>query len=401
MTPTELTQLLDPPNKRFDGHLILNDDNAQWTLSFVKGQLLYVADQLHAVRRWNRVLKQFFPNWNWPSESLTAIDPKTWQLALLDQGVQQQQLSLIRAKLLIRKVTQECLFELSHRSHLQSDWQPRSLSISRACHSIALSVWEVKMTLSQVENMQQQWQAAKLERLSPDLSPVLKKGAPTECLPVPSQYLNGKLTLWDVADQKSQSVTELIQSLLPLVDKGFLEFQSIPDIPLPQIRVNTSFVPVAQSSSQSAVSQVKSPQLPLSKAPVAPPKSQANASESKAVVACIDDSPVLAHTLKKILESAGYEALTIQEPMRGFSELIEHQPSLILLDLMLPNADGYSVCKFLRDTPVFEKTPIIILTGKNKPIDRARARLAGATEFLVKPPQPEELIQMIEKHLQR
>ena len=72
---------------------------------------------------------------------------------------------------------------------------------------------------------------------------------------------------------------------------------------------------------------------------------------------------MLAHGLKKILATAGYDVLIIQEPMRGFSLLIEHKPDLILLDLMLPNADGYSICKFLRDTPVFEKTPIIILTG--------------------------------------
>ena len=85
--------------------------------------------------------------------------------------------------------------------------------------------------------------------------------------------------------------------------------------------------------------------------------------------------------------------------MRGFSQLIEHQPALILLDLMLPNADGYSVCRFLRDTPVFAKTPIIVLTGQSKPVDRAKARLAGATEFLVKPPKPEHLLRMIQMHL--
>ena len=108
---------------------------------------------------------------------------------------------------------------------------------------------------------------------------------------------------------------------------------------------------------------------------------------------------MLAHRLKQILFSAGYHPLIIQEPMRGFSQLIEHKPSLILLDLMLPNADGYSVCKFLRETPAFKKTPIIVLTGQSKPIDRARALVAGATEFLAKPPQPRALLQMIQTHL--
>jgi len=91
--------------------------------------------------------------------------------------------------------------------------------------------------------------------------------------------------------------------------------------------------------------------------------------------------------------------LSIPEPMRGFSQLIEHKPDLILLDLLLPNADGYSICKFLRETPVFKKTPIIILTAKNTSIDRTRAQLVGATGFLAKPPQAQELLDMVQKHL--
>jgi chemotaxis family two-component system response regulator PixG len=85
--------------------------------------------------------------------------------------------------------------------------------------------------------------------------------------------------------------------------------------------------------------------------------------------------------------------------MRGFSQLIEHKPDLILLDLHLPNADGYSICKFLRETSAFKKTPIIILTAKNTQIDRFRAKQAGATDFLGKPPQPTELVQMLQKYL--
>jgi len=99
------------------------------------------------------------------------------------------------------------------------------------------------------------------------------------------------------------------------------------------------------------------------------------------------------------LMQGGYQMLSIPEPMRGFGQLIEHKPDLILLDLLLPNADGYSICKFLRETPVFKETPIIILTAKNTQIDRVRAQLVGATGFLGKPPQPQELLQMIQKYL--
>ncbi|MEM9163647.1 MAG: response regulator [Cyanobacteria bacterium P01_F01_bin.4] len=131
----------------------------------------------------------------------------------------------------------------------------------------------------------------------------------------------------------------------------------------------------------------------------APPPALASAAadRSQPLIACIDDSPVLAHNLRTILESAGYPMISIQEPMRGFSMLIEHKPDVILLDLNLPNADGYSICKFLRDSPVFENTPIIILTGQDTHADRLKARSVGATDFLAKPPQSQALLGAIQE----
>ena len=85
--------------------------------------------------------------------------------------------------------------------------------------------------------------------------------------------------------------------------------------------------------------------------------------------------------------------------MAGFGTLIEHKPDLILLDLNMPNANGYSVCKFLRETPVFGKTPIIILTAQDNVIDRTRAKLAGANDFISKPPEPQALIKLLHSYL--
>ena len=109
---------------------------------------------------------------------------------------------------------------------------------------------------------------------------------------------------------------------------------------------------------------------------------------------------MILQTLKKILEGAGYQTLAINEPMRGVAKLIENQPDIIILDLVMPNASGYSVCKFLRQTSVFEKTPIIVLTSRDTLIDRNRAKLVGASDFLGKPPDPEKTLALIEKYLE-
>lgn len=396
MKTRELAALLESPSKNFDGYLVLNSRDTTWTLNFVQGQLLYAVDEVHAMRRWIRLLKQYFPRWNWQVNANPSVGQQSWQVTLINQGINQQQLSLIRAKLAIRAIAQECLFELSRCNSLQSHWKPSSSTVSMTCRSVGLSSWEMKMTLNKVELMWQQWQQAGLAQISPTLSPTLTKTVEARFLPIDQQYLSGDFTLWDIAGQRNQSVVEAAKSLLPLLKDKILEFRSIPDLPIPTTQPTP--VPKPQSRTQPRPTPSSRIQQPLAKSITSKPR-LASPVHGQPVIACIDDSPVLAHSLKKILVGAGYRVLTIQEPMRGFSQLIEHKPSLILLDLLLPNADGYSICKFLRDTPVFEKTPIIILTGQNSSIDRARARLAGATEFLTKPPEPEKLLQMIHKHL--
>jgi len=368
MTLATLTeQLHNLSQKGNDGELILSNRNFALTLHIYRGKLLYATNSIHPVRRWTRALQRHCSTWKWGVESSYLLDNQFRECGLLERGISQQQLSLIRAKLVIRNVVQECFFELSSHTSLNSEWKPSQKEISISCQTAALSSQEVRSVLYRTTQMQQQWQAAGLAHLSPILAPTIKGGTESQGLPILGKYLNGDLTIWDIALHLEKSVTEVTRSLLPLVETNSLEFKEIPDLP-----VTTAEQPVVETH-----------RLP----------------EVQPLIACIDDSPVLAHTLKKILVPAGYQMLSIPEPMRGFTQLIENKPDLILLDLLLPNANGYSICKFLRDTPAFEKTPIIILTAKNTLVDRARARMAGATEFLGKPPEARELLQMLQRYL--
>jgi chemotaxis family two-component system response regulator PixG len=361
MIPKNLTQALDNLSKFSDGELILHNDTVVWNLHLVRGKLLYATDKIHPVRRWNRALKQQCPNWNWSVDSSEVLDNESWQGQLLTQGFNQKQLSLIQAKLVIRNVVQECLFELSNCTDLNSDWKPSQKTTSVFYQTVALSSKEIQTLLNNTVQMQQKWQATGLDHLSPTLAPMLRQGADPQSLSVSHSYLNGQFTLWDIALQLHQSMPEITRSLIPSVEKGILQFQEISDLPVPALKQ-----PIAAKPPQVETTALESTQ-------------------TQPLIACIEDSPVLAHTLKKILMPAGYQVLIIPEPMRGFSQLLEHKPELILLDLHLPNADGYSICKFLRETPLFKKTPIIILTARNTQLDRFRAIQSGATEFLGKP----------------
>ena len=147
----ELTKLLELPNKHFEGHLVLNDHKTIWTLYFVQGRLIYAADGGHPVRRWNRTLAEYFPQCRLNVDPDQLAAQSHWQIYLLDQGFKQQQFSLVRAKMMLRAVIQECLFELSQCTYAQCDYQPTELPISRFCRTIALSPWEVKMAVNKVK----------------------------------------------------------------------------------------------------------------------------------------------------------------------------------------------------------------------------------------------------------
>ncbi|WP_026735987.1 response regulator [Fischerella sp. PCC 9605] len=379
MILTRLAEELNNLSKHAsDGVLVLHKHTVVWNLHLSDGKLTYVTSEVHPVRRWNRALKQHCPNWNWGVEPLQLSGDQPWECHLLVQGISQRQLSAIQAKLVIRTIVQECFFELSSHTDFESNWKPSKTDILHVPSLVALSSREILSVLAQATNARQKWQAAGLGHLSPTLAPVLKPTVDFQELPVlEKKYFKNKFALWDIALEQEKSVTELTLSLIPWFEKGVLEFQNIPDLPLPNVK-QTVVTTYPLSESKPVTSVQKQP-----------------------LIACIDDSPVLAYTLRKILMPSGYQMLSIPEPMRGFSQLIEHKPDLILLDLLLPNADGYSICKFLRDTPVFRNTPIIILTERNTQIDRARAMSVGATEFLGKPPQSQELLQMVHKYLKQ
>ncbi len=80
-------------------------------------------------------------------------------------------------------------------------------------------------------------------------------------------------------------------------------------------------------------------------------------------------------------------------------KIIEIAPDLILLDVGMPNVDGYQLCSLLRKNPSFKKTPIVMVTGNTGFLDRAKAKLAGSTDYMVKPFNQAELLKMVFRYL--
>jgi len=358
--------------QRATGKLIVRNQAGEVILHLFYGRLLYATGGCHSVRRWHRALKQHCPDWVVEPAPLWCNKP--WEYQLLHQGICENQLTVPQAKAIIRSVALEVLLSLGNYKGLQREWEPSEETDLDISLSLALSYLEVEPVLTKVVQMHQQWQTAGLGNLNPNLAPVLTRQIDSQSLSGWGKYLNGQLPLWDIAWQLRKSVIAVTRTLLPLVNKGLLRFQEIPDLPVPINQQTTSH-------------------------PSATPAKPKESSQKQPLIACIDDSPVVAQTLKNFLAPEGYQILSIQDSMRGIAQLAQHKPDLIFLDLIMPNANGYTVCKFLRSTPLFQKTPIIILTGRNTIIDRTRAKLVGASGFLGKPPERQKTLQLIEKHL--
>jgi chemotaxis family two-component system response regulator PixG len=85
--------------------------------------------------------------------------------------------------------------------------------------------------------------------------------------------------------------------------------------------------------------------------------------------------------------------------MEGVATLAREKPDLIFLDVVMPQTNGYNLCTFLRQSELFRNTPIVILTSQDGLLDRTRAKLIGASDFLSKPPEPTKVLQIVQKYL--
>ncbi|MEO0458623.1 MAG: response regulator [Cyanobacteria bacterium P01_A01_bin.114] len=376
MSLQTLAEIIDNLHELGEGELTLTSGASTWQLHLAGGQLIYPVNAFHRVRRWERAIREQQLNWHWRNPEKPLTLPSFWELRLFEQGFAQQQLSPKQAKLIVRSVVQECFFELGQGDQLQSDWQPVPKPLSSSSKAALLSARELQRLYHKAVTMRQAWQSANFGDLSPSLAPVLTQAPDPECLPVHPKYLTGQFSLWDISLWVGQPLTSLTRSFSNLAAGSYLRFEPLSDLS-------------ALSARTAANASLGSPRPLVSESvPVKPAQTR---------IACVDDSPVLAHSLSRRLKSAGYGMIRVEEPIQNCARLIEYNPDLILLALNSPNDGGYGICKFLRKTPMFEKTPIIILTGRDTCIDRLKAKMAGATAFLAKPPQSQELLGAIQQ----
>lgn len=122
-------------------------------------------------------------------------------------------------------------------------------------------------------------------------------------------------------------------------------------------------------------------------------------SKNTYTIACIDDSPTVLNSIKNFLEESTFSVVMINDPVKALMQILRSKPDLILLDVEMPNLDGYELCSLLRRHSAFKNIPIVMVTGRTGFIDRAKAKMVRASGYLTKPFSQSDLLKIVFKHL--
>jgi DNA-binding response OmpR family regulator len=122
---------------------------------------------------------------------------------------------------------------------------------------------------------------------------------------------------------------------------------------------------------------------------------------SKKSILVIEDTKSVRQILAAMLLEEGYEVITAIDGRDGLEMARREKPDLIILDVMLPEMNGYEVCCHLKFDEDYERIPIILLTARRKEADRQKALQACADVYLTKPFERETLMQEVHRLLDR
>jgi twitching motility two-component system response regulator PilG len=346
----------------------LNDRTADraWYVFFSNGQVVYAGNPAAGLSR----LKGFLASYGLEShfQSLTtsvselANAPEYGALwKLLETRV----LSTAQAKEVLQGMVQETLFDLLslHQGYFMFEKGPPLMPQLSALEVMPI----VTSTLQQV----QEWKQWYPQVQSPEQIPMivdaaaLQEALPTETVKTLISFVDGQTSLRQIARALSRDVLAVTRALHPCLQRGWIQF--VEDDRARSSRWDRETVK----------------------------------SRPKPCVACLDDAATVRYSVENILDRHGYRSVLLDDPIAALSQFFSVKPDLILCDITMPDLDGYEVCAMLRQSSYFRQTPIVMLTGRDGFIDRVRAQMVGATDYLAKPFGEEELVTIVEKYVGR
>lgn len=365
-------------DQHFTGELVVHSSSLNvgrsgatysWNLYFLLGRLVWVSSHVHRFRRWRRAILLFAPQLDPDTIQFSGtVDSPFMEYAVMMGLVRQQRLHRNQAIAIVEHLICEVLFDILQEGDSFEAIADQSDLLKAMGEPI--TILNPRQLLTKAYQQWQSWCNAELARYSPHLAPYinnreeLQKRVSSKAYSMLSTLIDGKATLADLAVTVKQPALKLTQSLTPYFRKGLLNLRLVPDLLPQQLRD----VLAEQKANRS-------------------PK-----------VLCIDDSPAICRQLETILKQSGYQCVSVQDPLQAIPSLLEEKPDLIFLDLVMPIASGYEICSQIRRISIFKDTPVVILTGNDGLVDRVRAKMVGASDFLSKPVNPHKVLEVTRRY---
>ena len=357
---------------------IYTSDNKSWTIYVRLGRIVWATGGTHRFRRWYRLMDRYCSNIDFKTIQAGNIVDFLCEYSLLNVLLNEGKIERPKAISLIENIVIEVLFQIlqSESKIIQVSLKEWEQQKSQQFNNPIVYI-NSEVTLKKSQDLWQAWCNVSLAHISPDLALLLiepeqlKNSTDSKTYQKISVLANGKKTLRDLAFITKQDLLTLTLFFLPYVQNNIIKWQEVPDFvsPLRLIKRN-----------QLKSSQTKNTAL-----------KRTNKVNQK-LVFCVDDSPQVCHIMQQILTGSDYRFIDIQKPLEVLPKLIEHKPDLVFLDITMPITNGYEICSQIRKISNFKDIPIVILTSNDRIVDRVRAKMVGASEFLTKPIESEKIL---------
>ncbi len=355
-----------------------------WCIYFRLGRIVWISGGQHRFRRWQRLIDRIHPNLNYDRWEITEqIDPNLSEYFLIKTLLKNKLFQRDRAIATIDRTIIETLFDI-----LQSESRISKVELKQYEYADnsplkeALLYVNPDVLLSKVQTLIDNWVKSGIASFSPNLALVLLKPQQLQSLTDPKTYekisflVDGEKTLRDLEIITKQDILTLGISFLPYIQKNIIGFRKIVDLPNPISQIR------AQSDRQNIVQRDRH-------------------NRTEPLILCVDDSPKVCQAMDKILNREGYKLIAVSDSLEVLPVLIENKPDLIFLDLVMPVANGYEICAQIRKISMFKNTPVVILTGNDGIVDRVRAKMVGASEFLTKPVEAIKVLGVVNRYLKQ
>ncbi|MDJ0715198.1 MAG: response regulator [Prochloraceae cyanobacterium] len=350
-----------------------NLSNQKWNIYYRLGRITWASSTINPNRRLLRHLYQIVNDKiELKDINLPSTKSEDWEYQIITILSKQQKLTQEDIFSLVEGTVSEILFDLiqqaiteklNYKYQLQNFFSP------------ALVLLDTENCLEQVKREWLTWHSKGLSKFSPNLAPIIKQPQELQEQTSTKVYKNlvaivdGKRTLRELAALMKKDLILLTKSLIPYYEKGLIDLIKVSDW---QLSGSPSFSASGESQSQKS---------------------------DLALIACIDDSMQTCQVMEHIITEAGYNFMSIQDPVKALTSLIKRKPDLIFLDLIMPVINGYELCAQIRRIPQFKNIPVVILTSHDGIIERVRAKISYATSFMSKPVKAENVRALLVKHL--